>query len=251
MGCGLISIGRKWATHNAPLSHEEAIIFLKKAFRSGIHFFDTAPSYGNSELKLSKFLSNLKKTERNQIKVATKFGEHWDHKKNEPYVNHSYQACKKSIDHSIQLLNKIDILQLHKTTPEILRSDNFHKIVEYAKLKKIPELGVSVTDLDSTKIACSMEFIDWIQVPFNQDWIDQERALNHAISRGKKIIINRPFNSGKLFNNQNEKKENIIKKSLKMILKKDFTGHILFGTRNIDHLKQNIDMFNKIVNQHE
>lgn len=250
LGCGLISIGRKWATHNEPLNEKESHDFLKEACRLGINLFDTAPSYGNSEFKLGNFLSNLESTSRDEIKIATKFGEHWDSKSNQPYVDHSFDACRKSIDNSIKLLNKIDILQLHKASPELLQGKDFRKIIAYAQSKRIAEFGVSVTDFKSTAIACSLEAINWIQIPFNVDWLDQEKSLDYAISKDKKIIINRPFNSGKLLG-KDKKVEDVINRSLNLVLEKDFSGYILTGTRNIDHLTQNIALFNKLVNKYE
>ncbi len=250
LGCGLISIGRKWATHNATFNQYEATNFLAEAYKLGLRFFDTAPSYGDSEFKLGNFLSNSESTSRDGIKIATKFGEHWDSKSNQPYVDHSFDACRKSIDNSIKLLNKIDILQLHKASPEVLQSKEFRKTIAYAQSKRIAEFGVSVTDFESTTVACSLEVIDWIQIPFNVDWLDQERALDFAISKGKKIIINRPFNSGKLLR-KDEKIEDVINQSFNLILEKDFSGYILTGTRNIDHLTQNIALFNKLVNKYE
>lgn len=250
LGCGLISIGRKWATHTTALNNHETGNFLAEAYKLGIHFFDTAPSYGDSEFKLGNFLSKLESTNRDRIKVATKFGEHWNSKSNQPYTDHSFNACKKSIDNSVKLLKKIDILQLHKSTPQALKSSDFHQIVSYAQSKGITEFGVSVKDFESTMIACSLEVIDWIQIPFNTDWLDQEKSLDHSISRGKKIIINRPFNSGKLLG-KNEKAEDVINRSLNMILEKDFSGYILTGTRNIDHLAQNIALFNRLISKYE
>lgn len=239
IGCGLISIGRKWASHKFPLNDKKSSLFLKNAFNLGITLFDTAPSYGDSEKKLGKFVSTLSIEDRKKIKVATKFGEHWDNLKNEAYVDHSYNACKESIDNSIKLLKKIDILQLHKTTLETLNSKDFFKTITYAQKKEIKEFGVSIKDFESAKKACSLTFIKWIQLPYNLQWRDQEKTIDYLINKNKKIIINRPFNSGKIFEKNNKPKE-----ALDFIFKKQFQGYILTGTRNIKHLEQNIRLFN-------
>jgi len=76
LGLGLISIGRTWGARPVPVPGEaEALAFLEGAYELGIRLFDTSPSYGDSEVKLGRFLTGLSREERAQVSVATKFGE--------------------------------------------------------------------------------------------------------------------------------------------------------------------------------
>jgi aryl-alcohol dehydrogenase-like predicted oxidoreductase len=242
LGCGLVSIGRKWATHELPLSRQEAAEFLGQAYGLGIRFFDTAPAYGDSEAMLGHFLSGLPDSDRNSITVATKFGEHWNSATNSTYVDHSFAACKKSIDNSLKLLKTINILQLHKAAPPVLKSGDFLRTIDYAREKNIAEFGASISDFESAKIACSFDFIGWIQLPFNSSRLDQERSLDWAVAAGKRIIVNRPVNSGTLLGGNTVGNE-VIANLFRKIYEKGFRGYILTGTRNPEHLKQNISAF--------
>src|ERR1035438_1526455 len=120
---GLIGIGKPWGYAHAEVPDErQARALLDRAYQLGVRYYDTAPSYGVSEERLAGFLATLTPVERAGLRIATKFGEHWDAAKGEPFVDHSFEALARSLDGSLRRLGRIDILQLHKTTPEVLRS---------------------------------------------------------------------------------------------------------------------------------
>jgi len=78
-GLGTIGIGKPWGFANPEVPDESlALALLEKAFALGVRYFDTAPSYGVSEQRLAIFLGALTPAERAQVRIATKFGEHWD-----------------------------------------------------------------------------------------------------------------------------------------------------------------------------
>ncbi|RLA73098.1 MAG: hypothetical protein DRG30_06685 [Epsilonproteobacteria bacterium] len=242
LGCGLISLGRVWGTHSEFLSDDDAFLFLNKAFEMGIDFFDTAPSYGDSEEKLGRFLRSLSDGERDSVVAATKFGEMWNPVTEKSYCDHSLNGLISSVENSLEKLGRIDILQLHKTSPEILQSDAFLSAVKYARKLGVLSFGVSITDFESAQIACELDFVDWIQLPYNKNWMDQEQSLDWVIGHNKKVLINRPFDSGKILSQEN------MKKAFELIWKKDFEGYVLTGTSSIKHLEQNINIWRKILN---
>src|SRR5262249_26892840 len=98
-------------------SESQAMALLEKAYTLGVRYFDTAPSYGVSEQRLGRFLDGLSPGERGGMRIATKFGEHWDASRGEPFIDHSFDALQRSLDGSIARLGRVDFLQLHKTTP--------------------------------------------------------------------------------------------------------------------------------------
>jgi len=247
-GLGLIGIGREWGNIPSSIpSENEAVEFLRKSVDLGISFLDTAPAYGSSERKLGLFLNTIDDEKRKKLFISTKFGEHWDKEKNQSYVDHSYGALCRSIDQSIELLGRIDLIQLHKSNPEVLVSQDFYKSLDYAKGKGIFNFGASVSDIVSGEIAIRSKDISVIQMPFNEANQSLEKLIDLSIDNNKTLIINRPLNSGKniLTDITNEKKRKTLIDSFKFILKKPFSGFILTGTTSIDHLKENIEAFNK------
>ena len=120
-GLGLLEIGRAWGFRPSAVPDEQAALeFLRGAFAMGVRVFDTAPSYAYSERRLGLFLQELTPEERATVTVATKFGETWDFSRGEPVTAHDYDSLMVSLENSFRLLGRIDVLQVHKSTPAIL-----------------------------------------------------------------------------------------------------------------------------------
>lgn len=234
LGLGLIGIGRVWGVVPAEVpSEREALEFLSAAFEAGIRYFDTAPSYGTSEERFGKFLSSLTPTERAAITVATKFGEHWDSTRGEPYVDHSFDALRSSLDRSLARLGKIDVLQLHKTTPEVLRSADLARAWDEALSLGIQTLGPSVSDVESARLACAGSRYRMLQLPLNATDRRFLPLLPEIASARLWIAVNRPFAMGR----------SIGQDSFRYLLELPFTGVVLSGTKSIGHLRDNIAAF--------
>lgn len=247
LGAGLIGIGRTWGHKETPVpTEQEAETFLRSAFELGITYYDTAPSYGSSEERLGQFLSTLTPAQREQITVATKFGEHWNFETNTPYTDHSFDALAKSIDQSVERLGKIDVLLVHKSTPEVLKSDDMKKALEYARRQGITSFGASVSDIESGRIICEDDRYSTAQLPFNQQNQNLSEILDLAQKKGKTVIINRPFNMGGILYEVGKElsPEEQRVEAYRFIARRVTThGIVLTGTKSPNHLKDNMDAF--------
>jgi aryl-alcohol dehydrogenase-like predicted oxidoreductase len=246
-GLGLIGIGKPWGFANALVPDERhARTLLERAFTLGVRYFDTAPSYGVSEERLGRFLGALTAGERGAVRIATKFGEHWDAAKAEPFVDHSFEALKRSLDGSVGRLSRIDFLQLHKTTPEVLRSADLARAWEYAAGLGITAIGASVSDVESAGLAIAERAYGILQFPYNAVQQTFAGALEGAAARGMKVAINRPFGMGRmLYENRELSKAD----AFGFILEKRFEGVILSGTKSAEHLEENVRAFEEAVAQ--
>jgi aryl-alcohol dehydrogenase-like predicted oxidoreductase len=90
---------------------------LKYAVASGIRFFDTAPAYGVSEQRLGSFLHALPAEARELLVIATKCGEIWT-PEHGSVIDHSPEALTRSVARSVDLLGRLDLLQLHQASSE-------------------------------------------------------------------------------------------------------------------------------------
>lgn len=246
LGMGLIGIGREWGQVQVGIPEEKAVLkLLEHAIELGITFFDTAPAYGLSEQRLGDFLNTLSPEKRKNIFIATKFGEHWDKQSQSTYVDHSYKALKESLDSSLIKLGKIDLLQFHKTTPAVLESNDVRLAINYAKSKGIKKIGASISDEISGQMAIDDDNIDFLQLPFNENNPKMHPIIQNATRKGKKIIINRPFDTGKLVVNSEAQQSRfqVMIGCFEFILKENFEGYILTGTKSIDHLEENVAAF--------
>jgi aryl-alcohol dehydrogenase-like predicted oxidoreductase len=245
-GLGLIGIGRAWGYRQDPIPSEALVNqLLSHALRLGIRFLDTAPAYGNSEERLGEFLNTLNSEEVAQLIVATKCGEHWDAQSGLTYVDHSYAALCHSLDNSLRKLRKVDVLQLHKSTPPVLRDITVHKAFEYAISRGVRTFGASVSDLESATIAIQHEMYSYIQFPFNLANRALEQAFDLADKHGKKIIVNRPFDEGRLLYTEAGKGNSpeALAEAYRFILQRSFRGVILSGTKLLAHLGSNWSAF--------
>ncbi len=203
----------------------EARALLDFAYELGIRYFDTAPSYGDgvSEERLGGFLGSMPAGQRDGVVAATKMGEHWDRTRDEPYADHSFDALRRSLDRSMARMGRIDILHLHKTTPEALRSDDVARAWEYARSLGIARIGPSVSDLESAEIAVETPAFSVMQFPFNRGNPKFAQVLEVAAARGMWIAVNRPFAMGAMVDSG----------AFRFILGYPFTGVILSG----DHIE--------------
>lgn len=232
LGSGLIGIGRKWGHVETPIPSEETVFdFLSSAIKLGISYFDTAPSYGTSEERLGKFLNTIPSAKREDLIIATKFGEHWSKQKNDAYVDHSYDGLKRSLDTSFEKLKQIDLLYLHKAHLQALQSLDVTKAFAYAKSKGIKYFGASVSDVESAEFVLQSDLYSVIQLPYNRDNQLFSDIIEQATQKGKIVVINRPFNMGKNADNKTV--------AFKFILQKNFKGFILTGTKSTNHLQEN------------
>jgi aryl-alcohol dehydrogenase-like predicted oxidoreductase len=246
---GLIGIGKPWgfASPEVP-GVRQALTLLERAFTLGVRYFDTAPSYGVSEERLGRFLATLTPGERSAVRIATKFGEHWDADKAEPFVDHSLDALKRSLDGSLARLGRIDFLQLHKTSPQVLGSSDLARAWEYAAALGITRIGASVSDLQSAGLAIADAAYGILQFPYNTAQRTFAGVLDRAAARGMTVAINRPFAMGRMLY---ENRELTKADAFGFILQKRFEGVILSGTKSPDHLEENWRAFGEALARQE
>lgn len=203
LGLGLLSIGRPWGVRQEPPpTGDAALELLHKAVGLGIRFFDTAPAYG-----------------------ASKMGEFWD--AGASSVDHRYDTLRRSIDRSLELLGRIDLLQVHKATADNLRSPDITRAIEYARSCGIHSFGASVPDVEAANAAAASGWCSYLQFPFSL----ANTALAPIFNRGMKLIINRPLAMGALSATPLE--------AFNFIRRQDFSGIVLTGTKSIAHLSEN------------
>lgn len=230
LGLGLISIGRQWGVRPVPVPSEaEVSVLLDTAIAGGIHFFDTAPSYGGSEQRLGNYLRGAA---ADGLTIASKCGEHWDAGRGAPFVDHGYDALCRSIDRSLQHLPRIDLLQVHKASVAVLRDAGVRRALEYARRCGVAELGASVTDLETAREAVAAGF-GWLQFFYNRESAQLEPAFEMAA--GLQVIVNRPFAMGALADEPVE--------AFRFVLRRSFRGVVLSGTRSPEHLRKNVAAF--------
>jgi aryl-alcohol dehydrogenase-like predicted oxidoreductase len=119
--------------------HEDEVPpVVNAALETGINFFDTSDSYGDSEERLAKALGR----HRDEVVIATKFGNPVD-KDGTGGAEPSY--VREAVERSLRQLgtDRIDLYQLHRPDPQTPIADTLGVLDELVHLGKVREIGCS------------------------------------------------------------------------------------------------------------
>jgi aryl-alcohol dehydrogenase-like predicted oxidoreductase len=172
------------------LDFEEAGRLLVKAYDNGIDFFDTARAYSDSEEKIGRFLSDV----RRNIVIATK-----------TFAKDGRDLFKQ-LETSLKNLRTdyIDIYQLHN--PEKLpdpedRGGLYTALLEARKKGMIRFIGLTNHRLDIALEAISSGLYDTLQFPLSSLSADEDLRLVEACRESDTGLIAMKALSGGLITN--------------------------------------------------
>jgi len=250
LGLGLIEIGRPWGAGWSGLpSEEEVERLLEAALEEGVLFWDTASSYGSSEERVGRFLGT-RADALARVTVATKFGDVWAPGMEESYADHSFEGLMRSLDRSMALLPRIDLLQVHRATEEALGREDVYRALEEARRRGIPKFGASVKTVEAARIAIESGWFEWLQIPFNPLRREMAPVFGMAREHGLRLLVNRPFAEGRLLCNEAGEPvegEEARRRAFAFLRETPFGGHVLVGTRSAEHLRDNARLWRELV----
>ena len=120
------------------------------ALKSGINFFDTSDSYGESEERLGHALGRR----RDQVVIATKFGSPVRGEEGTGGARPTY--VRRAVDASLKRLatDRIDLYQIHRPDPETPIGDTLLVLDEMVTAGKVREIGCSNFSAAQIQEAC-------------------------------------------------------------------------------------------------
>ncbi|WP_170151611.1 aldo/keto reductase [Microvirga subterranea] len=242
LGLGLLSIGRSWGVaQRPPATEDEAQALLDIAVELGITIFDTAPAYAESEARLGRFLAGLSRSRRSSLAVMTKAGEHWDAERQAGFADHSRDALVRSTDRSLNLLGKIDVLQIHKATREVVTHPDVLAAIDHARACGVTAFGASVSDLEAGRAALESGIYRFLQFPLNRSNTAMLPLLPEIEARNVTPVINRPFAMGALLAQGSS--EEAARSAFRFIEEQAPNVIVLTGTGRVAHLVENVEAF--------
>ncbi len=265
---GTAQLGLDYGIANKSGKPEEnkALEIMKYAAEKGINYFDTAYSYGNSEIIIGKFLYFYKNC-KNKINIITKMPSLKNNKVDEKNINNRFfESLHRLRQESIYSYMVHDFNDIKNNSYLIAKT--FFKLKNDGYIKKI---GVSVYDENQIKFLLKNFDFDLIQIPIN---IFDQRLLKDDIlldlkKRGIEIYARSVFLQGVIFLDRDnlppkfksiekylEKINNI---SLKFNIPKEDIAllfidsineidRIIIGVEKIEQLKKNIGTLNRSEN---
>ncbi|MBT3982619.1 MAG: hypothetical protein HOE90_14770 [Bacteriovoracaceae bacterium] len=149
-----------------PITEDESIRLLKKAFEAGINFFDTAPIYGfgSSEIRMGKAFKDI----REKVFLISKCGIDW-HSNTRVNMTNDPAICEKMLGQSLERLQTdyIDLYMIHWPDQNVDIRDSLKVLVDAKKAGKIKYIGLCNTNVDELEKAREVCKIDMVQSEYN------------------------------------------------------------------------------------
>jgi aryl-alcohol dehydrogenase-like predicted oxidoreductase len=167
------------------ISDEEADRVLNSVLDAGINFIDTSIDYGRSEERIGKFISQRRGEYFLASKCGCVLGDERGHV-------HTAENIRTGVENSLSLMKTdyLDLVQFHRSlAPE--EFDEEGALSEVLKLReegKVRFIGVSGT-LPNLDAQIDMGVFDAFQVPYSALQREHEEVIAKASAAGAGIII--------------------------------------------------------------
>jgi len=178
-------------------NHGEVDKIMECAVKNNIRYFDTAQSYGESEVVLGKAVNKQKAIHK--IRIISKLS---------PVLQESNSVTIiESVKSTLKKLNVNSLYGFLAHRAEEIYNDSFQTAIE--KLKKdglVIKTGVSVYTPKEALVIIDKADIDILQIPFNildRRWIDNG-VIEKAKENNIQLFFRSIFLQGLIFLNENE-----------------------------------------------
>lgn len=238
LGLGTVKWGRNQGVkypHAFAVPDEKTLKnLLVRAKEHGINFLDTAPAYGESEMRLGHLL----KEERKDWVICTKAGEIFHD--GQSHFDFTRSAIIKSVENSLRALQTdyLDIVLIHSNGDDVTLIEKFGVLETLNSLKErglIKATGMSTKTVEGGMLALTQS--DVAMVTAHPAYLDEIPVIERALELGKGILIKKALASGHL-NHLNT--ANPVADSIRFNLAHKAVASIIVGTISQDHLDENV-----------
>lgn len=170
LGCMGLSHG-----YGPPTNETDAITLIRKAYESGITFFDTAEVYGQgaNEQLVGKALHHV----RNQVILATKFG--FNNGRNTDGLNSRPERIRQVAENSLRYLQTdyIDLFYQHRVDPNVPVEDVAGTVKDLITEGKVKYFGMSEASGQSIRRAHAVQPVAALQSEYSMFWREPEKDI--------------------------------------------------------------------------
>lgn len=155
---------------------KDMIALIRRAFESGVTFFDTAEVYGphTSEEWVGEALAPV----RDHVKIATKFG--FGVEEGQPTaLNSKPDHIRRAVEGSLKRLrtDHIDLLYQHRVDPRVPVEDVAGTVKELIQEGKVLHFGLSEASAASIRRAHAVQPVSAVQSEYSLLWREPERKI--------------------------------------------------------------------------
>jgi aryl-alcohol dehydrogenase-like predicted oxidoreductase len=176
---------------------KDSLAVLNRALELGVNFFDSSDSYGpfiNEEL-----ISNVLKTKRDQVVIATKFGQQFlpDGTRK---INGNPEYVKQACDASLKRLGieTIDLYYQHRVDKSVPVEETWGAMKELVTAGKVKKLGISEASAETIRKAHSVHPVTALQTEYSL-WsrdIEKNNVLATINELGIGLVAYSPLGRG-------------------------------------------------------
>lgn len=169
-GCMGISFGL-----GEPMTREDAIPLLRRAFDLGVTFFDTAEAYGpfvNEEI-VGEALAPI----RDQVVIATKFG--FKEGRTLSGLDSRPAHIREVAEASLKRLrtDRIDLFYQHRVDPDVPMEEVAGTVKDLVREGKVKHFGLSEAGVQSIRRAHAVLPVAALQSEYSMWWREPEREI--------------------------------------------------------------------------
>jgi aryl-alcohol dehydrogenase-like predicted oxidoreductase len=177
IGLGVQNMARKYET-TVPY-RPEMLNVIRRAFDSGVTFFDTAEAYGPHECE--RILGEAIQPFRDKVVITSKFGWNIDQETGQrrPGLNSKPDHIKRVVDGMLRRLrtDRIDLLYQHRVDPEVPIEDVAGAVQEMMQQGKVRHWGLSEMGLNTLRRAHAALPVTAVQNEYSMLWRGPEREV--------------------------------------------------------------------------
>jgi len=177
IGLGVQNMRRKYET-TVPY-RPEMLNIIRRAFDSGVTFFDTAEAYGPHECE--RILGEAIQSFRDNVVITSKFGWNIDLETGErrPGLNSKPDHIRRVVDGMLRRLrtDRIDLLYQHRVDPEVPIEDVAGAVQELMQQGKVLHWGLSEMGLNTLRRAHATLPVTAVQNEYSMLWRGPEKEV--------------------------------------------------------------------------
>lgn len=243
LGLGTVKLGRdqevKYPTGFVIPNDTEVRNLLALSKELGINFIDTAPAYGNSEERLGQLMDNS-----NDWVIMTKVGEIFEG--GQSSFDFSAEHTRMSVERSLKRLKRdsLELVLVHSNGDDMHIINNEGALEELDKLKDkglIRSYGMSTKTVEGGMWI--VENTDVVMATLNLSDDHDVSVIARAAELNKGVVVKKGLQSGHADKSAGG---GGVEQAFEYIFKHEGVSSAIVGTINPKHLKDNVNIVNKI-----
>lgn len=244
LGLGTVKLGRD---HQVKYPHAftipedaQAERLLQVASELGVNLLDTAPAYGHAQERLGRLLEGW----REDWAIVTKVGETFED--GESSFDFTPAAVRESVEQSLRDLrtDRVECVLLHSDGADrwlIEQSGAVQTLEDLKREGKCRAIGASTKTPEGAILAARR--LDVAMCTLNLQERRELPSIREAGRLGAGVLIKKGFASGHVALGGARQ----VEASLRLILGEPAVSSLIVGTINVDHLRENVRLAERIL----